>query len=519
VSGANVPDPSEPSEQRLDETAPDAPPLTRTTVRGAQLAGAGWLLSQVLMFAAFVVLARLLTPSDFGQYAAATVITGIGGLFSESGMLAALINRRDRLEEAASTAFVSLLVGGCLLTLASLALAPLIGVFFRSSRIGLVTAAMSGWLFLRALTVVPDALLQRRFSFARRVAIDPLGVVAYAAISIPLASSGAGVWSLVAGAYGSMTLQVAAAWIFARFRPRRKLASFALWRRELAPYSRAIIGAEMLRRVSLQIDAFMLGRFGGTAALGQYRNGLRVAGQPANAFVSVAAYVLLPAFARISDAKERMRAAALRVHRLVIAAALPVSFAALPLGVPAAVLLLGSRWRPAGHAIAALCGFILGTIVISYASEIYKSVRRPGLLVRVHFVGFVCIAVTVSTAAVLWGLVAVAIAMSVSSFLTAIYALRLVGALLEISGRELVLDALGPLTATGAMLGAMLLFGQGLSPLSHARAVALALCAAEAVVGAIAYISVLFGIDPRRRAELRAWASCQISPRNVAQRG
>ena len=101
--------PSEPGGV-LDPEAPES--LTRTTVRGISLAGAGYIVSQALNFLAYLVLVRLLTPRDFGLYAAGTLITGIGGLFAESGMLAALIKREDRLDEAASTAFAWLLVCG-----------------------------------------------------------------------------------------------------------------------------------------------------------------------------------------------------------------------------------------------------------------------------------------------------------------------------------------------------------------------------------------------------------------------
>src|SRR5258706_11587897 len=77
--------------------------LARTTMRGAQLAGLGWVASQGLLFATYLVLARLISPSDFGRYAAGTLITGFGGLFAEGGMMAALISRRDGLDEAANS--------------------------------------------------------------------------------------------------------------------------------------------------------------------------------------------------------------------------------------------------------------------------------------------------------------------------------------------------------------------------------------------------------------------------------
>ena len=148
--------------------------LSDVTVRGARLAFVGFALNRGLMFGAYIVLARLISPRDFGLFAAASIVTGVGQLFAESGMMSALIRTRERIDEAASSAFFSLLIGGILLTLAAIAIAPLIGVLFRSSRVAAISVALSGSLLLNALSVVPEALLQRRFSYLRRVLIDPL---------------------------------------------------------------------------------------------------------------------------------------------------------------------------------------------------------------------------------------------------------------------------------------------------------------------------------------------------------
>ncbi len=454
------------------------------------------------MFGAYLVLARLVSPTDFGLYAAATVITGIGGLFAESGMMAALITRHDRMEEAASTAFAAMLVGGLLLTLCALAASPLLGLFFGSGRVQALAAVLSGWLFLYALTVVPDALLQRRFSFARRMVVDPLGALAFATVSIVACANGAGPWGLVAGVYASITVQVIAGWWFARLRPRFRLASVSMWR-ELARVARPVLAAEVFRRIAAQIDAVMLGGFVGAAPLGQYRNGLRIAQQSPNAFVDVGAYVLLPTFARLGRDSSRLGAAAQRVFGLVGAVALPASAAAVPLGVPIAVLALGARWRPAGHALAGLCGLLLGSAIVSVASELFKAVGRPELLVRVHVLGLVSMAVLVISAAVPFGLLGVAIAVSASQCLTAAYAFHRVGPLIGLGWRDLVRDFAGPTVATAVMLLSMLAFTAAVDPLGNGYALALTLTLAEAALGALVYLIALLVVDRQRRGDMR----------------
>src|SRR3954468_8351902 len=76
--------------------------LAGTVMRGVAIAGGGYALTQILTGVTYLVLARLATPAEFGQLAAGTLLVGLAGLFTESGMLSALVYRRDRLEEAAA---------------------------------------------------------------------------------------------------------------------------------------------------------------------------------------------------------------------------------------------------------------------------------------------------------------------------------------------------------------------------------------------------------------------------------
>jgi O-antigen/teichoic acid export membrane protein len=474
-------------------------------MRGAQLAGLGWVASQGLLFATYLVLARLISPGDFGRYAAGTLITGFGGLFAEGGMMAALISRRDGLDEAANSAFFSLLISGVLLTAGGLAISPLFGLFFHSGEVARIEAVLSGWLFLKCVTVVPDALLQRRFSFLRRVAVEPLGALAFAGTGIALGASGLGAWALVAAAYASMFVQVTSAWLFAGFRPQLRLASVRVWR-ELSKIARPLVAAETIARGAAQLDGLLLGRFVGLSALGQYRNGFRLASQPGAAFVNVVSYVLLPAFARIAATPERMSAAVRRVYAIVIPVSLPVSFAALPLGAPVAVLLLGARWRPAGHAIAGLCGLVFGWTLIAIATEIFKVTGASRVLVKVQLFALCVTVVTVTIGALVWGLVGVAVAMSVNSCATGCYALYRVQPFVNLRLRELAAASVAPLIATAAMVAAMLGFGSAVDPLAHAHAIGFVLVAGEALVGAATYALILLTVDRSQRTNARQLA-------------
>ncbi len=486
-----------------DDTRAAEPPLGQVAARGARLALLGWGASQGLNFAAYIVLAHLLDPRVFGTFAAGSILIAFGVLFAESGTMAALISRRDRIDEAASTAFFSLVVSGVALSLISLAASPLVGLFFKNHKAGVVAAALSGWLLLRAMTIVPDSLLQRRFSFARRVAVDPLGAIAFTAVAVVTCATGAGIWGLVWGTYASEVVEVAAAWAFARYRPRWRLASMAMWR-EIAAFARPVLGSEILRRIASQMDVIMLGRFTSAATLGQYRNGFRLASQPGQAFVDVGAYVLLPTLAHISREDRHLGAVARRVFGIALAGAVPVSLAMIPLGVPIAVLFLGEEWRPAGHAIAALWGLLLGGAISSVAAESSKAIGKPELLVRIHGLNLGVTAVLVIASAIPFGLIGVASAVSVSQVLVGLYAFHLLSPHVGMSWHELAAEAASPLIASAALLSGMVSFALLTQPLDHGEALGFVLTGVQVLIGGVAYLAALGFIDPRRRADLMA---------------
>src|SRR5436305_1239871 len=185
------------------EASPLAGGITRVVVRGVGLAASGFVLSNVLSIASCLVLARLVTPKEFGILAAGSVLVYFSATFVESGLAAALVRRRERVDEAANTVFVATAAAGTLFALLALAAAPLVGRFFGSDRVAAVAATMSGILLLRSLGIVPNTLLQMRFSFLRRVVVGPAGVLGFGVAAVTATANGWRVWGLVLGSYVS----------------------------------------------------------------------------------------------------------------------------------------------------------------------------------------------------------------------------------------------------------------------------------------------------------------------------
>jgi O-antigen/teichoic acid export membrane protein len=479
-------------------------PLTSTVVRGAGIASGGYVVAQVVSFASYLALARLLTPSQFGMFAAAIVVVGVGAIIGESGMLAALIQRRDGLEAALESAFVATLAAGLLLSVLSLAAAPVVGVFFNSSKVAIVAAAMSASMLFRLTVIVPNALLQRRFSFIRRVAIDPLGMFAFAAASITSAAVGLGVWSLVIGTYSQLAFDLLAAWLFAGWRPHPSRASMRVWR-ELARFGRPVVIAEMIRHGIAALPVIALGRFAGAGAIGQYTYASRVSNQPSDAVLSLGAYVLLPALSRVAHDGQRFRAALTRALRWMCAISFPLGMLLVPLGTPAIVLVFGARWHAAGEAVIPLGAYAALLALDSIASEVWKAAGRPDMLPRMHALSFVLIAALIAALVVPFGLTGVATAIALSGVGVGVFAVYGIHRVARVPVSRLLAEIWPPAIAATVMAG-VLFFTEHVLLHSdhHALPVGVIMLIIQGLLGIALYVCCLSALSPGCRGELLA---------------
>ncbi len=468
--------------------------LTSTVVRGISLAAGGYVFAQALNLIVYVVLARLLTPDDFGEFAAATILVSLSLMVTESGLASAVVQRRDRVEEAFSTAAFATLATGALFSLLALAASPLVGEFFDSSHVAALAAAVSGTVFLRTSGAIPDAMLQRKFSFLRRLVVEPATVVAFGTATIIAAAADMGAWALVIGQYAGFAVDAILSWILCRWRPRLAHASYGMWR-ELVGYGRHVfVATAVLNFGELGANA-IIGRFLGTASLGQFRYALRLAGTPFALLLSGAAYVLFPAFSRIADDMARLQGAFLRSLRWICVLAFPAGLVFLPLGVPMAVIIFGDIWRDAGEALAAMCLFPAGGMLANVVSEALKAVGEPRYLTRMHLV------TALTTAALIlalqpFGLTAAAAGFSAGAVIGGIYALVIMQRVAGTPMRTMVAEVWPP--AIAALIGAAVLI-----PLealvdaeSHGTALGAVLLAGEMLIGAMIYLAILRLLAP-----------------------
>src|SRR5947199_8223941 len=213
-------------------TPSSSPGLRGRTLRSFLLLGAQKVVSVVVTAAGGIALARLLRPEVFGLYAILILVITLGVRFSELGLGAALIQRRDLdLTTGLSGAFTATFVLALVLGAAIMTAAPLVA---RWPGVSSEVAAPVRWLallvVLSSLRMPAMVLLERRLAYVPLTIAETADTVTFNVVAIAAALAGAGLWSFVAGAVAARAVNVAIVWSATRWRPCLRLR----WR-ELAP--------------------------------------------------------------------------------------------------------------------------------------------------------------------------------------------------------------------------------------------------------------------------------------------
>ena len=377
-----------------------APPVSRERAGRAVLwATIGWYSTFLLSFAFNIVTARLLVPEVFGLVGLVLVVVTVAEMFADAGTRAALIHREDRLDDAVSTAMISVPVAGFMGSCLIAACAPLFASFYGEPDLVWIAFAMAWLLFIFSLSIVPDALLQRRLDLKlRRAVVDPLAIVGYGITVIVGALMGLEVWALVIGQYVNFTIITVGCFILAKPKFRAGRASWGTYR-SIARYGRGLLAANTIEAVESQAVPVALGRNMGPEAVGLWGAGQRIGKLPLTGIVHVTGGVVFATLARLQAEMERFRAVAFEALRMNAVLIVPVGVTFMALGEPIVVVLFGEIWRGAGVVLQFIGFWAVCLGLGESAREIFKALGRPLLVARAAVVEMLA---TLGIIAALW---------------------------------------------------------------------------------------------------------------------
>jgi O-antigen/teichoic acid export membrane protein len=295
-------------------------------------------------FALLAILARLLTPADFGVVGASLIVTGIARTFTEGLVGPAVTQRQTLRAEHVRTAFALSVFTGVAAMLLIMASAPTFAAWFRIPALGPIARGLSLVFLIQSLAVVPLSLLQRELRFRELAKIEMASfLVGFAVVGVALALLHAGPWALVGAHVGQNAVKAA---LLLRLRPHeRSLRVDRRAARDLLSFGGGHTVAKALNHVALQGDYVVVGRWLSAAALGVYGRAYELAATPAILLGTVLDYVLFPKMSSFQDDRSRLRRSYLVATSLSSTLMTPVLVLAVVLAPEVVAVVLGSGWE------------------------------------------------------------------------------------------------------------------------------------------------------------------------------
>ncbi len=337
--------------------------LVNLTSQGAQF---------LIQSTATIVLARLLTPADFGLVAMVATVTSLGQAFADLGLSEATIQRKEINDDQVSVLFWINVAIGLGLTLLTVALAPVLAKFYRDPRLINITLLLSLTFLIGGLRVQPDALLKRQMRFSSLAVRDVASYGLAVPVAITMAWRGASYWALVALPLTLNLTQMALSWLMVNWRP-------GLPRRDAHVGSMIAFGGNVaasyfLINVSRSADNVLIGWYWGAGPLGLYSRAYNLLMLPVRLLSASAVSVAIPAFSRTQDDPEHFARYYLRAVNLIMWISAPVFGFLFVAAKPVIVMILGNQWREAAPVFQILAISALGQLLLE--STIWLFVSR-----------------------------------------------------------------------------------------------------------------------------------------------
>lgn len=358
--------------------------LRNKTISGVKWSAVERLSVQGVTFLMGLVLARLLTPGDFGIVGMLTIFLSISQTFIDSGFSNALIRKNNRTEEDCSTVFYFNLVVGLFCYLILYFGAPYIAAFYRMPILTEVTRVLAVTMILNSLTVVQIALFTIRIDFKNQAIVNLSGAIISGIVGIVLAYKGFGVWALVYQSICRSLINVILFWIIAKWKPLL-VFSYASFR-SMFSFGSKLLASNLLHTVYSNMSNLVIGKFYTSQDLGYYERGLQFARIPMDTSVSILQRVTFPILSTIQNESDKL----INIYRKYIRlSSIPIFFFLFLLAAlakPIIIILLSERWAESVIYLQLYCFAQMFSHVTRLNLNLLQVIGRSDLFLKLEIV-------------------------------------------------------------------------------------------------------------------------------------
>ncbi len=367
--------------------------LKKKTVKGVAWTSLNQVLNMGLGFVIGVILARLLSPSDYGLLAMIAVFNAIAFAFLDSGFGNALIRKPDLTEDDNTTAFFFNLVAGVVLFGIIWVIAPWVSAFYDKPILTPLLRAEGSLLIVSSFKIVQNTQLTRALNFKAKMIIRVVSNILGGASGIISAYCGLGVWALVVMHVADAIISLILLWIISPWRPRgrwNKQSFNYLW-----GYGSKLLASGLLDTIYGNIYPIIIGKFYSAADLGQYSRAQGYAAMPSQSLTGVIQQVTFPVLSQIQDDDQRLAGSYRRMLRFTVFIVFPIMIGMAVLAHPLVIALVTDKWAQCVPYLQIICFSSMWYPVHAINLNLLQVKGRSDLFLRLEIIKKALITVVV----------------------------------------------------------------------------------------------------------------------------
>jgi len=327
--------------------------LKDKTVKGVGWSAIDNVAQYAVQFVVSIVLARLLSPEDYGLLGIIVIFTAVCTALINGGFSSAIIRKKNATNDDYNTAFIANMVMSFFLYVVIFFCAPLIANFFGRTELVSLTRVSSLGMIIGALALVQQTRLTKRIDFKTQTKITLIASVTSGVIGIVMAATGFGVWALVAQSLSSQLFRTILLWFFNKWVPQLRFSGQSF--RELFGFGWKMMVSGVLDTVWKELYQVVVGKFYSPATLGQYTRAKQFSTLFSSNLTAVVQRVTFPVLSGIQDDKERMISAYRRIIKTTMFITAICMFFLGAISEPLLYCLIGPKWHEASTYLPLIC--------------------------------------------------------------------------------------------------------------------------------------------------------------------
>ena len=384
---------------------------------------------KLINFIITVILARILEPEDFGLFALGLMFVYFFEIFRDLGIGSALIYKEDDVDKAANTAFFLFPSVAIFFFLISYFVAPLVSDFFNEEQLTIILRVLSLSFVIWSFGTLPSILLDKNLEFKKQVFRQVAPKIIYGIVTVGLAISGFGVWSLVIGTLVFWLLSAIITWPLVDWRPSYKFDASTAF--ELLKYGKQVAIANVILFFISTVDLSFIGRILDTGSVGYYSIAIGIATLVTNQVSGVMNRVMFPVYSIIKTDTIYLKDVFVRTVRYVSLVTIPAAFGVFLIARDFIEVVYGDKWLPAVAALQVLCFYGMTKSLVETTDNLYLASGKPEIRTRFNFLQLFLMSVLIYPLTVHYGIFGTSLAVLMPSALVVILTFRKAGKLID----------------------------------------------------------------------------------------